>query len=332
MTEIRERSDICRLCDRARPLQASHVIPKFVYRFLSESSRGAGFRNPENINLRIQDGPKRRWLCRDCERLLSGPERWFATNVFRPHLMDGALATVGYDPHLYSFACGVMWRALLLGRESGAIDKRATITAAIAEKILKETLRGWWQPIPFRVAMICSDYIPNVYELVGQTVPGWNRFLRRATMVEFRVVDDETYALVKLPGFCFVAELRQTRPVLQAFNIDVMGGMAELTLGRQRTPVFIALWLAGRSRESDAEFQAMSPRQKQLIDERQSRAYGTYDAPFDHAGASAFLDMLSEEGLRLEEVMERACFCGSQQTFGACHGINLRDRWAPGEA
>jgi hypothetical protein len=55
-------------------------------------------------------------------------------------------------------------------------------------------------------------------------------------MVEFRVVDDETYALVKLPGFCFVAELRQTRPVLQAFNIDVMGGMAELTLGRQRTP------------------------------------------------------------------------------------------------
>jgi hypothetical protein len=65
----------------------------------------------------------------------------------------------------------------------------------------------------------------------------------------------------------------------------------------------------------------MSPRQKQLIDERQSRAYGTYDAPFDHAGASAFLDMLSEEGLRLEEVMDRACFCGSQQTFGACHGI-----------
>jgi hypothetical protein len=115
--------------------------------------------------------------------------------------------------------------------------------------------------------------------------------------------------------------------VLQPFNIDVMEGTAELTQARERTPVFFGLWLARRSRDADDEFRSMSPRQQQLIDARLSHAYGVMDAPFDHASACAFLDMLTEEGLTLEFVMHRRCFCGGELTFGECHGVTLRDRW-----
>ena len=72
----------CALCQLEKPLQESHLIPKFVSNWLKNTSATGHLRSIENPNRRVQDGVKDKLLCRDCEQLLSISEKHFAENVF----------------------------------------------------------------------------------------------------------------------------------------------------------------------------------------------------------------------------------------------------------
>ena len=64
----------CALCQDKSELELSHIIPKFVLRYLKETS--AGFlRSAENPNTVVQDGEKHYMLCGKCEDLFSKYER-----------------------------------------------------------------------------------------------------------------------------------------------------------------------------------------------------------------------------------------------------------------
>ena len=76
----------CKLCQREKQLQVSHIVPRFVRRTL----RGTGvvedpkYYTGEGGNFRKieQDLPKRAWLCGDCEQNLSVSEKAFAEVVY----------------------------------------------------------------------------------------------------------------------------------------------------------------------------------------------------------------------------------------------------------
>ena len=79
-------ADQCKLCQREKHLQVSHIVPRFVRRTL----RGTGavedprYYTGEGRNFRKleQDLPKRAWLCGDCEQNLSVSEKAFAEGVY----------------------------------------------------------------------------------------------------------------------------------------------------------------------------------------------------------------------------------------------------------
>jgi hypothetical protein len=102
----------CALCRKNKELELSHIVPKFVVRYLKKTAFGA-IRNIENPNKVVQDGEKHYLLCGDCEDLFSVYETKFANKFFYPYMKDNIKEFV-YDSDTYYFLTSVSWRSLYL--------------------------------------------------------------------------------------------------------------------------------------------------------------------------------------------------------------------------
>ena len=100
----------CRLCKQETELKESHIIPRFVYQWLKDSSVTGHLRFGETVNKRVQDGTKTYLLCRDCEKLFGVWENNFFQKIFLPLHEDKAMNT--YGPWLLKFSVSVSWRVL----------------------------------------------------------------------------------------------------------------------------------------------------------------------------------------------------------------------------
>jgi hypothetical protein len=101
----------CALCKNEASLRASHIIPKFVFRLLRETSATGFMRSGLNPKKRAQDGLKVALLCDDCEQLFSRWERDFANEVFTPMVRE-KVAEVTYSDWLLKFCVSISWRVL----------------------------------------------------------------------------------------------------------------------------------------------------------------------------------------------------------------------------
>lgn len=107
----------CRLCGLDKPLRKSHIIPKFVSRFLKTTSLTGYLRGSSDINKRVQDGLKVELLCDSCESKFSKWEGEFANGIFSSHinLMEQGLDVIkiDYDSSLIKFVISIFWRVLV---------------------------------------------------------------------------------------------------------------------------------------------------------------------------------------------------------------------------
>ena len=80
----------CKLCHRVCDIQNSHIIPKFVGKWLKESSATGYFMtlNVDGQVKRSQDIEKKPLLCKKCEGILNDFETYFANNIFYPSVVD----------------------------------------------------------------------------------------------------------------------------------------------------------------------------------------------------------------------------------------------------
>jgi hypothetical protein len=104
------------MCSKTAPLEAGHIVPAFVYRWLKETAALPYLRSAENPNLRLQDGWKRHWFCRACEDQIGRFEKAFAEELFS---LVVAEKPVPY-PHgrwLSRLIASVAWRAPMLHGE-----------------------------------------------------------------------------------------------------------------------------------------------------------------------------------------------------------------------
>ncbi len=108
----------CKLCEKNTNLEQSHIIPKFIYKWLKETSATGYLRFGQNPNKRIQDGFKEYLLCGDCEDLLNKWETEFATNIFHP-LMAGKNNYFNYRSWFLKFVVSLSWRSLLYCKKIG---------------------------------------------------------------------------------------------------------------------------------------------------------------------------------------------------------------------
>ena len=106
-------SGLCRLCQDSDDLRVSHVLPRFVGRYLKNTS-ATGFLTAVDRTgkpSRAQDLAKTKLLCDRCESILCESETFFANTVFYP-LKQNTLKTIPVDEHFARFAVSVSLRVL----------------------------------------------------------------------------------------------------------------------------------------------------------------------------------------------------------------------------
>lgn len=101
----------CRLCGNQADLQNSHIIPRFVIKWLKDTGATPFLRGAEDPDTRFQDYHEK-LLCSDCEAIFSDYEREFATNIFHPYI-NKEKQDFEYGEWLQRFVISVSWRLIV---------------------------------------------------------------------------------------------------------------------------------------------------------------------------------------------------------------------------
>ena len=130
----------CALCGKECVLRDSHIVPKFVVRYLKETSVGK-IRNLETPNRTVEDGEKNELLCPECEELFSAREKYFADTVFYPYKRDKVLS-FDYDERLFYFLTSLSWRSLYLDAQDKSYPDAALLEMKAAVDSIRQYLLG----------------------------------------------------------------------------------------------------------------------------------------------------------------------------------------------
>jgi len=193
-------TQICGLCGREYvPLEESHILPAFVYRWLKESSTTGFLRFGREMNRRTQDGVKGYFLCERCEDRFQKFETPFATKIFHPFVQNNSFAT-DYDEYFRKFAVSLVWRALAYGKQKYGLNNfRGRHQGALASALetWKEYLLGARNDIPgHEVHLVPFCGVAN--HTMKNVPPNINRYLMRTTEMDVVVSDENAFTYVKI--------------------------------------------------------------------------------------------------------------------------------------
>lgn len=191
------KQGICHLCGQDKELAESHLIPKFVFRWMKNSG-GNYFRTPLNPNVRMQDGFKKHLLCFDCEQKFSKYEKWFADNIFFPHL-NKKNEFLEYNENLGNFIVSVLWRRLLLKKLEN-------------EPFYEEVFNNWRAYLNGKSEIKFDNihllFLGDMWDNKVQPHEFVHRYFNRATDTNVAQIDDETIVFAKFSRFIVLAELK----------------------------------------------------------------------------------------------------------------------------
>ena len=203
----------CALCASISELQASHIIPRFVFDWLRDTSATGHFRSSQIPDLRVQDGLKPRMLCKSCEQLFSTWEKAFAEKCFVP-LNSGNVRDVRYGLWMLKFATSVSWRVLRL---FAANDGLAGFPDHIMTEI-DDTLREWSlfllgdRPHPGRHEqhMFVADVVEHAS--VANMPPNISRYLAREIDAYVAHIQDSPITYAKMGKFVLFGFIAMEHP------------------------------------------------------------------------------------------------------------------------
>lgn len=102
----------CALCGNISVLENSHIIPKFVFKYLKRDSFTGRMRVTAEPNKAVQDGEKMELLCGACEDKFQKLETHFSNKVFRPYKLDKITEFKYEESIIHDFITSVNWRIL----------------------------------------------------------------------------------------------------------------------------------------------------------------------------------------------------------------------------
>lgn len=166
-------NQICALCEHPKDLMESHLIPKFVFRWLKKTG-GEHIRRADNPNKRVNDGLKPKLLCHDCEQKIGKLEDKFARDIFYPYVGKGK-QKFEYDSYLFQFVVSVLWRVALFSLPSASLDHKSLIASKLMD--WREFLNGEKQlPNTDRVHMFfTTDQLKHNTQPVEHFLNYWAR-------------------------------------------------------------------------------------------------------------------------------------------------------------
>lgn len=195
---------ICRLCKKNSDLKISHFIPKFVGKWVKDTSATGYIRFNQSINKRAQDIVKEYWLCECCEQLFSSWEREFANRIFYPFMNEGK-SEAHYGAWLPKFCASLSWRTLTYVRSQNSVRSEEVSHALdTAESALASYLLGDSNTL--------GKYEQHLYPLEGMTEtsvrgapPNLNRYFLRTMQMDLLESDSGSIVYTKLPGFMLLS-------------------------------------------------------------------------------------------------------------------------------
>lgn len=194
----------CALCGKNTSLKKSHIVPKFVGKWLKETSATGFLRGVKNPNFRLQDLPKMPLLCGDCEQLFSDLESYFARNIFYP-ILNEKKETIEYNENLNRFIVSLNWRTLVTSLEDQLkVDQWIENPVKQAEEIWRKYLL---KEIPnagsYEHHMSFMGKIPAGMELTK--ILHW--YLLRSTDATLASNQVNVFAYTHFPHFFFVSTI-----------------------------------------------------------------------------------------------------------------------------
>jgi len=205
----------CKFCsEEVQKLEESHIISKFIYRWIKNTSITGRLRDIRNINLPVQDGLKVEFLCEKCETDFSVGEKVFSEDVFIPFVNSkGSLSLLNSINTTASkkFILSIVWRATkycINDREFNGNFTSKEITK-FNESIdeLKEAYKSEGK------STLKIYIIPTTEEFYNDGILKFNdyAYFERSVSVDFRIYDDKdgrAASFIKIPYFLIVSEFK----------------------------------------------------------------------------------------------------------------------------
>ncbi len=200
----------CLLCQHERTLLRSHIIPKFVGKWLTTSGSAATGAPARLLNSKMQvkqDLPTQNWFCKDCEATFSLTEKAFATHVFYPFLRQHQ-TSFQYEGWLKHFAVGIAFRTALWD-----IIKGAGQSNAVVQYLQNQTFPVWREYLlgrrsdPGTVSINIAFLGAASAEQEREFAPNFNRFLHRGVNAHVVKTSSALAVMIKLPSVLFWVDI-----------------------------------------------------------------------------------------------------------------------------
>jgi len=228
---------LCKLCEKNSVLLKSHVLPKFAYKWMKETSGSGHIRFGVNPNQRSQDGFKLPWLCEACEIKLNNWETEFANKIFHP-LNNGKVGTIKYDEWLNLFCISVSWRVLNFYLEQNLLSNYPpNIQKSIIEAI--ENWRLYLLGQSKSLQKFEMDFFPlkPVTSIDGyplEEIPAnLNVYMLRNIDMDVAFNDDYSFVYVKLGPYIILGIIQLPKSTSDHFNVNISVGHWPLAKGAQ---------------------------------------------------------------------------------------------------
>lgn len=185
----------------------SHIIPRFVAKWLKETSATGFLRRAIDPDLRVQDTAKLPLLCSECENQLSKFESYFAENIFVPFQRDRNSRFL-YDESLIKFVVSLSWR--LLATEIDAFEKDAPELAKYAREacaIWRDYLTGKRQDSgAYSHHILFIDGLSDV----ERPIKNFDWYVLRSLDATIVYSPDRVYVYTKLPSIIITSAIHPT--------------------------------------------------------------------------------------------------------------------------
>lgn len=238
----------CRLCDQDKELCKSHIMPRFVLKWLKDTSATRRIRFMAKPGQLTQDGLKPKLLCDSCEGLLNRWETLFATSIFWPYHKKEQ-NVFEYDRWLVSFLISINWRMLVYARELGKHKQLPNYVVqglSQAEYRMKKYLFGQKSKLEeYQYNLIFVDFIESA---TGTVPPGLTRYLGRGVDMEVVFKNRrELWVYIKLGKIISVTILRGEK-LEEWRDSRVLLGRGRIT-AKQQICGKLGAWVLKRSQE-----------------------------------------------------------------------------------
>lgn len=207
----------CWLCGCEKKLCESHVIPKFVFRWLIKTGGTPYLRHGNKPNRRIQDGDKHKLYCLDCEARFNRYETNFKSKIFAPATLRECLPN-RYGSWLSRYTATLTLRTIH-SQKFRQIDEKysANLIKRIntSERVWREFLLGIRKnPGPHKLYLYYPGYFDH---FDAEALPkNWNTYIQRSVERDIIFSEDEQFCAVyiKTGPLIFLGTVADSKNVL----------------------------------------------------------------------------------------------------------------------